>query len=114
MRCSFCNKSQDAVQKLISSPSGDPGRAYICDECVTVCASILEDDRAQPDVSALNTESPESHPLLNHPLTPKLLAAIETWIRQESLGANASEEFAEVRATAIRWMHPDTGTNPPR
>ena len=35
LRCSFCHKSQDAVAKLISSPSDYP-RAYICDECVAV------------------------------------------------------------------------------
>ena len=40
LRCSFCHKSQDAVAKLISSPSDYP-RAYICDECVAVCNSIL-------------------------------------------------------------------------
>jgi ATP-dependent Clp protease ATP-binding subunit ClpX len=44
LRCSFCHKSQDVVGKLISSPSDYP-RAYICDECIGVCNSILEDDR---------------------------------------------------------------------
>jgi ATP-dependent Clp protease ATP-binding subunit ClpX len=44
LRCSFCHKSQDVVGKLISSPSDYP-RAYICDECIAVCNSILEDDR---------------------------------------------------------------------
>ena len=44
LRCSFCHKSQDIVGKLISSPSDYP-RAYICDECIAVCNSILEDDR---------------------------------------------------------------------
>jgi len=44
LRCSFCRKSQDVVGKLISSPSDYP-RAYICDECIAVCNSILEDDR---------------------------------------------------------------------
>jgi ATP-dependent Clp protease ATP-binding subunit ClpX len=44
LRCSFCAKSQDVVGKLISSPSDYP-RAYICDECIQVCNSILEDDR---------------------------------------------------------------------
>src|SRR5215469_8967332 len=99
MRCSFCRKSQDSVRKLISSPIDDPTRAYICDECVTVCASILEDDRDTPKVGVLKAESGESHPLLNHPLTPQLLSAVERWLREESLGANAAEEFAEVRAT---------------
>ncbi|MBI1898515.1 MAG: ATP-dependent Clp protease ATP-binding subunit ClpX [Acidobacteria bacterium] len=44
LRCSFCHKSQDVVGKLISSPSDYP-RAYICDECIAVCNSILDDDR---------------------------------------------------------------------
>ncbi|MBM3812801.1 MAG: ATP-dependent Clp protease ATP-binding subunit ClpX [Acidimicrobiia bacterium] len=47
LRCSFCHKSQDVVGKLISSPSDYP-RAYICDECIAVCNSILEDDRTEP------------------------------------------------------------------
>ena len=46
LHCSFCHKSQDAVAKLISSPTDYP-RAYICDECVAVCNSILEDDRTE-------------------------------------------------------------------
>jgi ATP-dependent Clp protease ATP-binding subunit ClpX len=55
LRCSFCHKSQDAVAKLISSPSDYP-RAYICDECVAVCNSILEDDRtATPPAQSPNT-----------------------------------------------------------
>jgi len=54
LRCSFCHKSQDAVAKLISSPSDYP-RAYICDECVAVCNSILEDDRtATPQATTPN------------------------------------------------------------
>jgi len=46
LHCSFCQKPQDAVAKLISSP-GDHARAYICDECVAVCNSILEEDRGE-------------------------------------------------------------------
>jgi ATP-dependent Clp protease ATP-binding subunit ClpX len=53
LRCSFCHKSQDAVAKLISSPSDYP-RAYICDECVAVCNSILEDDRGGDAAHAPN------------------------------------------------------------
>ena len=47
LRCSFCHKSQDVVGKLISSPSDYP-RAYICDECIAVCNTILEDDKPEP------------------------------------------------------------------
>jgi ATP-dependent Clp protease ATP-binding subunit ClpX len=46
LRCSFCRKTQDAVGKLVSSP-GDFPRAYICDECVGVCNSILEEERSE-------------------------------------------------------------------
>ena len=53
LRCSFCHKSQDVVGKLISSPSDYP-RAYICDECIAVCNSILEDDRTEPAAAAPN------------------------------------------------------------
>jgi ATP-dependent Clp protease ATP-binding subunit ClpX len=51
LHCSFCQKPQDAVAKLISSP-GDHARAYICDECVAVCNSILEEDRGDRVPSA--------------------------------------------------------------
>ncbi len=58
LRCSFCHKSQDAVAKLISSPSDYP-RAYICDECVAVCNSILEDDRTETPAGAAPTHLPK-------------------------------------------------------
>ena len=58
LRCSFCHKSQDAVAKLISSPSDYP-RAYICDECVAVCNSILEDDRGETPPGAAPAHLPK-------------------------------------------------------
>jgi ATP-dependent Clp protease ATP-binding subunit ClpX len=58
LRCSFCHKSQDAVAKLISSPSDYP-RAYICDECVAVCNSILEDDRTATPSAAVPNQLPK-------------------------------------------------------
>jgi ATP-dependent Clp protease ATP-binding subunit ClpX len=60
LRCSFCHKSQDAVAKLISSPSDYP-RAYICDECVAVCNSILEDDRAATPPASTPNQLPKPH-----------------------------------------------------
>jgi ATP-dependent Clp protease ATP-binding subunit ClpX len=57
LRCSFCHKSQGVVGKLISSPSDYP-QAYICDECIAVCNSIIEDDRAEsvPEAAQEQTE----------------------------------------------------------
>ena len=39
VRCSFCNKTQDQVRKMIAGPTG----VYICDECVDLCADIIEE-----------------------------------------------------------------------
>ena len=40
IRCSFCNKTQDQVRKLIAGPGG----VYICDECVDICADIIDEE----------------------------------------------------------------------
>lgn len=53
LRCSFCNKTQDQVRKLIAGPN-----AYICDECVQICAEIvdeeLEETGAEDSINLLN------------------------------------------------------------
>ena len=40
VRCSFCNKRQDQVRKLIAGPSG----VFICDECIEICGDIIEEE----------------------------------------------------------------------
>ncbi|SES03442.1 ATP-dependent Clp protease ATP-binding subunit ClpX [Lachnobacterium bovis] len=40
IRCSFCGKTQDQVHRLISGPNG----AFICDECIDICAEILDEE----------------------------------------------------------------------
>ena len=40
LRCSFCNKSQNDVRKLIAGPT-----VFICDECVGVCQDIIDEDQ---------------------------------------------------------------------
>jgi hypothetical protein len=102
LHCSFCRKSQDEVLKLIASPQGDL-RTYICDECVAVCASIIEDDR-QPELSNESAPVEEPHPLLNHPLASELMESLEAWIRHESLGRPAAEELANLRSVASRLI----------
>ena len=44
IKCSFCNKGQDAVERMIASPAELATRVYICDDCIRVCGSILKDD----------------------------------------------------------------------
>ena len=45
LRCSFCNKTQNQVKKLIAGPNG----AYICDECVGICSEILDEEFLDDD-----------------------------------------------------------------
>lgn len=58
IRCSFCNKPQSQVRKLIAGPNG----AYICDECIEVCSEIIEeefeydDEKAIDDINLLKPE----------------------------------------------------------
>ena len=107
LRCSFCRKSQESVRNLISSPIDAPSSAYICDECILVCASILQDDSGLNAAIGLPiAKSFEQTELLNHPAAPELLAAVERWIRRESVGGDAAQEFAEVRQAALRLMRP--------
>ena len=45
LKCSFCNKTQDKVKKLIAGPNG----VYICDECVSLCGEILDEELLADD-----------------------------------------------------------------
>lgn len=47
LRCSFCNKTQDQVRKLIAGQN-----VYICDECIEVCSEIIEDELEDFDESS--------------------------------------------------------------
>ena len=40
VRCSFCHKTEDQVRKLIAGPDD----AFICDECIGICAEIMEEE----------------------------------------------------------------------
>ena len=56
-RCSFCNKTQDQVRKLVAGPKG----VYICDECIEVCTEIMEDEfeNFDEDTQEINLMKPK-------------------------------------------------------
>ncbi len=93
-RCSFCRKSQDVVGKLISSPSDYP-RAYICDGCIGVCNSVIDDDQ-KPD-------APEEPVLQSSPMD-ELMNALRTWVDDEIRGVDSLESLAEVRRLALTML----------
>lgn len=59
IRCSFCNKSEDQVHKLIAGPGG----VYICDSCVDICREIIEEEMAEEyareDTEEINLLKPQ-------------------------------------------------------
>ena len=116
LRCSFCHKSQDAVAKLISSPSEYP-RAYICDECVAVCNSILEDDRAEPQARTAQT-LPKPHEVkafldeyvIGQDSTKKRLAvAVYNHYKRLHMNRNRTTNEVELQKANILLIGP-TGT----
>jgi ATP-dependent Clp protease ATP-binding subunit ClpX len=61
-RCSFCNKGQEEVRRLIAGPN----QVYICDECVQLCREIIEEE--EPTAATMKAE-----PIASHIPTPKAL-----------------------------------------
>jgi len=75
LRCSFCNKDQNDVRKLIAGPT-----VFICEECVEVCTDIIADDdryeslnRARPALPVppetkklLEDAAQQLHPVIAH------------------------------------------------
>lgn len=56
IRCSFCGKSEDQVQKIVAGPG-----VYICNECVDLCKKIIDTELEQesPDVSDMKVPTPQ-------------------------------------------------------
>jgi ATP-dependent Clp protease ATP-binding subunit ClpX len=116
LRCSFCHKSQDAVAKLISSPTDYP-RAYICDECVAVCNSILEDDRSEAQTTTTPHQLPKPYEVKSfldeyvigqHQTKKKLAVAVYNHYKRVYMNRQRSGEV-ELSKSNILLIGP-TGT----
>jgi ATP-dependent Clp protease ATP-binding subunit ClpX len=70
LRCSFCNKSQNDVKKLIAGPT-----VFICDECVDVCNEIISDD-ITADASSVQEKLPKP---------PEIKAFLEQYVIGQEL-----------------------------
>ncbi len=71
LHCSFCNKHQNEVKKLISGP----GNIFICDECIELCNEIIHDSAQDEAREAIKTELPSP-------------AAIKSFLDQYVIGQN--------------------------
>lgn len=59
--CSFCGKSEDQVKKLLAGPNG----VFICDECVDVCVSIIDNENAHNSSDSANIKLPKPEEIKN-------------------------------------------------
>lgn len=78
LHCSFCNKSQNEVRKLIAGPS-----VYICDECVDLCKDIIREEIEATTRESVRTELP----------TP---AQIKAFLDQYVIGQDAPKRVLAV------------------
>jgi len=121
LRCSFCHKSQEVVGKLISTP-GDYPKSYICDECVAVCNSILEEDRSEKTSPAIfNLPKPQDlkekldqYVIGQDSAKKKLSVAVynhykRVFIKQRRQTTTASSQEVELQKSNILLIGP-TGT----
>jgi ATP-dependent Clp protease ATP-binding subunit ClpX len=112
LRCSFCNKSQREVRKLIAGPN-----VYICDECVDICLDIIAEDRAREARESKRTlPKPEEikHALDSYVVgqenaKKKLAVSVYNHYRRIDYAAKASRTDVELAKSNILLIGP-TGT----
>jgi ATP-dependent Clp protease ATP-binding subunit ClpX len=103
-RCSFCHKTEDAIERLIPSPSDLNVR--ICDESLAVCNSILS-DVDYPAGSPAHPDHP-GHCRFCDPRTPGLLNTIEQWVIAESQHRHSLVFLGRARHLALSMMGLDS------
>ena len=87
IRCSFCNKTQDQVRKMIAGPAG----VYICDHCVEICAEIVEDELE--DENEAEEEAQEEENLEINLLKP---AEIKDFLDDYVIGQDEAKKVLSV------------------
>jgi len=78
LRCSFCNKTQDQVRKLIAGPG-----VYICDECIEICSEIIEEEF-------------EGEPVINTDINLLKPAEIKAFLDQHVVGQDEAKKVLAV------------------
>jgi hypothetical protein len=82
--CSFCGKSQHAVETLIAGPE-----VHICSECVGLCDGILIDGRLKNTIAEVRGRDPQADPAAT---------------AAEALKGYSDEQLESVRRGAAGWL----------
>lgn len=78
LRCSFCNKTQDQVRKLIAGPG-----VYICDECIEICSEIIEEEF-------------DGEPIIDSDINLLKPAEIKSFLDQHVIGQDDAKKVLSV------------------
>ena len=106
--CSFCGKSQDEVKKLIAGPS-----VYICDECVSLCSEIIQEEYGQEEKEKQKELLPKPQEI-NKTLEQyvieqdkaKKVLAVAVHNHYKRIGANFDNEDVEIDKSNILLIGP--------
>jgi ATP-dependent Clp protease ATP-binding subunit ClpX len=112
LRCSFCNKSQREVKKLIAGPT-----VFICDECVDICLDIIAEDRLLEQQQETKLPKPaeikgllDDYVIGQEQAKKKLAVAVYNHYRRiEYLERNSRSQEIELQKSNILLIGP-TGT----
>lgn len=111
LRCSFCNKSQNEVQKLIAGPD-----VFICNECIQVCTEIMQEDTLltkPPQFGKVHTPKEIKAFLDQYVLgqeLPKKKLAVAVYLHYKRINAmNAIDDDVNLEKSNV-LMIGDTGT----
>ncbi|MBR3575340.1 MAG: ATP-dependent Clp protease ATP-binding subunit ClpX [Lachnospiraceae bacterium] len=99
IRCSFCGKKKRDTKKLVAGPPG----IYICDECIGICADIIDDDYDEDAEYASGSEASDDIRLLK----PR---QIKEFLDEYVIG---QEEAKKALSVAV-YNHYKRVTNPPK
>jgi len=112
LRCSFCNKSQNDVKKLIAGPT-----VFICDECVDVCNEIISDDLTAEAASIKETlpkpieikDFLDQYVIGQELSKKKLAVAVYNHYKRIKLGRRKQQDTVELSKSNVLLIGP-TGT----
>ena len=115
IRCSFCNKTEDQVRKLIAGPGG----VYICDECIDICSEIieeeLEDEQEEEldEASSINLLKPaeiksflDEYVIGQEDAKKTLAVAVYNHYKRILAGDKASKDGVELQKSNILMLGP--------
>ncbi len=110
-KCSFCNKFQGAVKRLIAGPAG----VFICDECVGLCGQIITDESPRKSIDASevtkNGINPKwLHEKLNEYIIgqedAKKVVSVAVYNHYKRLWSNKHNSDVEVQKSNILMLGP--------